>query len=716
MDHVIGTSVNSTAVAHLLHELKAIPLTDATLYVGYPILSTADMSLSLDAILTSVEHGIVVFDLTAGPRASGNSTPTEWAAVEERQTEIELALKSRLIRHKELTIKRDLATPISIITYLPCKPVKLPASDNLIIAAHGELSVTLAAIKGIDRKYIRALNASIQQVINIKPQKKRASVTQADSKGGILKHIEREIANLDRWQKKAAIECPEGPQRIRGLAGSGKTVVLALKAAYLHAQHPDWNILVTFQTRALYGQFQDLIRRFMFEHVGDEPNWEKLRVLHAWGGQRDPGVYSLIGSANNFIVRDYSYAKQRYMAAGAFEGICGEAIKEIRSRESKGVKALFDAVLVDEAQDFGPNFFRLLYASTRSPHRFVWAYDELQSLKETAVPNLKVLFGTDEEGEARVKLRNAESQPHQDIILPVCYRNTPWALITAHALGFGVYRKGGLIQMFEDTSLWHDIGYELTNGDLSAGSSVTLQRRADATPDFFRKLLTPDDAVQVHGFTSHSEQAKWVATQIQENLEKDELEPSDIVVIFTDPVTAAQDAGPLVAQLRARRIESHITGVTRGLNEFHVANSIAISGIYRAKGNEAAVVYVLNSEFCAGGWGGSIRRRSILFTAITRSRAWVRICGVGDGMALLTEEWKQVVDNNYTLSFKYPTQEEVVKMRRIHRDRTEDELQKIHTGRKSILQVLELLEREEMTLDDIPDELREKLLKALEGS
>jgi Resolvase, N terminal domain len=42
-----------------------------------------------------------------------------------------------------------------------------------------------------------------------------------------MKIIEREIANLDRWQKRAAIETPKGPQRIRGLACSGKTIVLA---------------------------------------------------------------------------------------------------------------------------------------------------------------------------------------------------------------------------------------------------------------------------------------------------------------------------------------------------------------------------------------------------------------------------------------------------------------------------------------------------------
>jgi len=73
----------------------------------------------------------------------------------------------------------------------------------------------------------------------------------AESRGGILRRLEQEIANLDQWQKTAAIGSPEGPQRIRGIAGSGKTVVLALKAAYLHAQNPT-GILRSLSTRGRF--------------------------------------------------------------------------------------------------------------------------------------------------------------------------------------------------------------------------------------------------------------------------------------------------------------------------------------------------------------------------------------------------------------------------------------------------------------------------------
>lgn len=424
MELVLGSRSNPVAVERLINELKSINLTHATLYIGYPILSTTNQPISLDAILSCVEHGVVVFDLTA------YQPGTEIEYIVDRQDEIEITLKSKLIKHKDLTNKRELAVPIHVLTYLPSMS-SWHTDPRLILAIEGKLDDTLKSLEAMDQKYIRPLNAAIQQVTTIKPANKRLDVKNENSRGGKLKVIEREIANLDRWQKKGAIECPDGPQRIRGLAGSGKTVVLALKAAYLHAQHPDWVIGVGFQTRSLYGQFRDLIRRFTFEHLDDEPNWDKLRILHAWGSKSDPGIYSLITEANNLVCNDYSYGKSRYLASGAFDGVCGEALEELKGRYPN---AIFDALLIDEAQDFGPNFFKLAYHSVAEPHRFIFAYDELQSLKETSLPCLAELFGTDENDEPIVKLRNIDGYPEQDIILPVCYRNTPWSLTTAHAL------------------------------------------------------------------------------------------------------------------------------------------------------------------------------------------------------------------------------------------------------------------------------------------
>ena len=706
VDLVIGAKTSQPAAARQLIEVvSGFQLSDATLYIGYPILTTSDEPLPLDAILTCREHGIVIFDLRPNLPAS----PEDWDLLEENQADLVIALKSKLIKHRNLTSKRELAVPIHVLTFVPHVGDAGAPNEEFVLADSDILAIELKKLVGITEDYVRPLNAAIQQVATIKPRKKRLNVQNPGSKGGILKVIEKEIANLDQWQKKAAIESPEGPQRIRGLAGSGKTVVLALKAAYLHTQFPDWTIAVTFQTQSLYGQIRDLIRRFTFENIQDEPNWEKIKVLHAWGGGSKPGVYSTIAKENELPTQSFNHGKSRYGSKGAFEGVCGELLKAFTKKPNE----IFDAVLVDEAQDFSSNFFRLLYWSLKSPKRLVWAYDDLQSLRETGIPSLDKLFGKDEDGNPRVRLTNEPGKPQQDVILPKCYRNTNWALTIAHALGFGIYRDDGMIQCFDQPSYWDDVGYGVVEGSLEEGETVTLARREDTTPEFFSQLLTPEEAVQIRGFENDEAEADWIANEILRNVQEDELEPSDILVIFANPLRVDRASGPLRAKLLKLGIDCHITGVTRSVDEFFIKDSVALSGIYRAKGNECPVTYVAGSQYCFGQWGSTIRSRNILFTAITRSRAWVRVTGCGESFKKLEAEWNKTVEQGYQLKFKVPTEAEREKMRQINRDRTQAELKKIEKSKKSINEIIDFIEKNELTLDDIPKDLRDKLVETL---
>ncbi len=126
----------------------------------------------------------------------------------------------------------------------------------------------------------------------------------------------------------------------------------------------------------------------------------------------------------------------------------------------------------------------------RDPKRIVWAYDDLQRLSETTMPSLGELFGVDEHGEPIVSLTNDEGA-QQDIVLKVCYRNPPWTLAMAHALGLGIYRKpGGPVQQFDDPALWNEIGYRPRHGALTVGTMVTLERSPDSYPPFFPALLS----------------------------------------------------------------------------------------------------------------------------------------------------------------------------------------------------------------------------------
>ena len=99
------------------------------------------------------------------------------------------------------------------------------------------------------------------------------------TKGRVLSILQNKEACFDLEQKHAALNIIEAPQRIRGLAGSGKTVILAMKAALFHLQNPDAEILYTYYTKALYGQVRYLIEKFYRDFSDNrEPDWNKIHI------------------------------------------------------------------------------------------------------------------------------------------------------------------------------------------------------------------------------------------------------------------------------------------------------------------------------------------------------------------------------------------------------------------------------------------------------
>jgi superfamily I DNA and RNA helicase len=700
---VYGQTKNKAVADKLVGALKPSDM-EGTLYIGYPVLASADEPISVDALLVSRQHGLVAF-LFAGALPSD---PQRWAHLGSDEDRVYFAINTYLSRHDSLRKGRALAFALNTLTLVPALPPKLP-EGNTHFADVQSLTRTLQQFPPLEAEYEKPLNAALQRVSTLRPQKKRTAATSPNSRGGLLKRLEQEIANLDQWQKAAAIGSPEGPQRIRGIAGSGKTVVLALKAAYLHVQNPEWNIIVTFHTRSLYQQFTDLIRRFTFEHASDEPDWSRLRVMHSWGGSDREGVYSELADEVGITPRDFLSARNQFGRQNAFGGSCRELLVAV---EAQRVKPLYDAVLIDEAQDLPEPFFRLIYHFTKDPKRIIWAYDELQNLSETTTPPPEDLFGKDAQGHPWIRLSNVPGQPQQDIILPVCYRNTPWALTLAHALGFGLSRSEGPVQHFDEPGLWEEVGYEVVSGVLEPGRDVVLKRRADASPAYFAELLDPKEAVSSIIFEDELEQAEWIAERVGVNLKQDQLEPDDILIVLPNALTAKRQAVAFMEALGRRGIDSHLAGVTGSRDQIFDKKSVALANIFRSKGNEAPCVYVANSQSCVAGYE-LITLRNTLFTAITRSRAWVTLCGVGSYMEKLSAEIDAVAKHGFTLRFRIPTAAELKKMRMIHRERTAAELARIDKAQKGLSEFLGAVQRGDLPIEALPPDLRSELAKVM---
>jgi superfamily I DNA and RNA helicase len=674
---------------------------EGTIYLGYPVLATVDEVVVVDALLVAEACGIVAFQIgDVQPQAQA-----DWDEIISSQDRLYNVLESNLRRHDSLRRGRQLVVVPHTITVFGSVVQPPPEARDGEYCSVDEVGSLVRGFAAISAEELRALQGAIQHVSTIKPAKRRVSATKPGSRGTVMKDVEKGIANLDRWQRQAAIETPDGPQRIRGLAGSGKTIVLALKAAYLHVQHPDWTIAVTFQSRALYQQFEDLITRFTFDQSNDRPDFERVRLLHAWGSPARDGVYNSIARHVGAPVRDWNYALNAYGRDDAFQGVCGELLAHA---ESQPEDALFDAVLIDEAQDLPPEFFKLVWRFTRAPRRVAWAYDELQRLSEAAMPSTDELFGVDATGGSRVTLVSGLGEPRRDITLPICYRNSPWALATAHALGLGVYREGGLIQHFDDPALWLDIGYRIVSGTLQEGARVELERATQSTPSYFAEQLTPTDSVYVSAFQDQAAQDEWVADQILRNITADELEADDILVVLPEVRTSKQRASQLARALDRYGLSSHLVGVTASTDQMFVKDSIAMAHIHRAKGNEAPMVYVLDSQFVTGQFS-AVTRRNTLFTAITRSRAWVRICGWGDAMPIVARECEEVAQAGYHLKFQVPTFAELARLRRLHRDRSDSEVASIDKVRDTMQLMFEMLDRGQLDVEDIPESMRNRL-------
>ncbi|MFS4457879.1 DEAD/DEAH box helicase [Bdellovibrio sp. HCB2-146] len=696
MIHVTrGSSSKPTTSQALIEALSTVTL-DGQLYIGYPIIGTPDGQFEIDALLVTKEKGLVAFILIEGKNVPEN--------IEDLLDDAYMKLKAKLLQYKDLTIKRDLAVPVEVFAFSPA--ASLTTNTTNVFQKRAQL---LGAIQNLESAppelYLKTLSA-IQAVSNIRKGKHRRALKKIDSRGTKMKDLEDSIANLDSQQSQAVIETCDGVQRIRGLAGSGKTIVLALKVAYIHAKHPDWKIAVTFNTRSLREHLRNLITNFILEHASREPDWDKIDLIHAWGNSKSAGIYSNLCSDLGIAFLDLSETRSRGAAAGSeFELACADAMKYASSISPK-----YDAIFIDEAQDFAPDFLRICYLLLKNPKRLVYAYDELQNLSGKSMLSPEDIFGRNPIGHPLVSLRNDADKPKQDIILEKCYRNPGPTLVTAHALGFGIYRNEGLIQMFDNPKLWLDIGYEIQDGDLRDGENVVLARTSKSSPDFLKSHSEIDDLIKFQCFASAEDQYDWLVNEIQKNLKEDELLPSDIMVIHCDPLQTRQAVGYPRQKLFQMGIPSHLAGVTTSPDEFFDKNSVIFTSIFRAKGNEAAMVYVIDSQLCQSG-RELARKRNILFTALTRSKGWVRILGAGESCGTLQQEYEKVKQNDFRLQFRYPTEAERKQMNVVNRDMTDEEKKAIKKRQTMVKTLVADLESGDFTVDDLSPDILEKLAR-----
>ena len=186
---------------------------------------------------------------------------------------------------------------------------------------------------------------------------------------------------MDRRQESLAKGLAEGHRVVRGVAGSGKTLVLVYRARLFAERYPDHRFLVTCFTRSLASQLRLLLR-----------DYENIDVKHIDGLMRK-------------AIGDAKLPHPTYGDDSTGEAVAATAVTALE----RGALPRYRAVFVDEAQDLGTT--ALVFARKLIDDR----YDDLLVVADAAQNIFRRKFSWKQAG------INAQGRTK---ILRVNYRNT----------------------------------------------------------------------------------------------------------------------------------------------------------------------------------------------------------------------------------------------------------------------------------------------------
>ena len=665
----------------------------AVLYFGFPKFYGYEdiQSSSADLILLSKHHGVLALRFPKiNQDSDAEDMEDEWD--EFRSLIFTNLYDSKLLRSKNKR-SQELNIPFDAFYYIDSSYEVEGEYSELFLSSFDELEVTLLNMRDKLREPLSDIQfnecrAIIEGTKALSTGGQRSfDISQGVTKAFTLAKLEEEIKNFDFNQRNSAVSIIDGPQRIRGLAGSGKTVVLAMKAAHIHMEEPDKKILFTFYTKSLYEHVKNLITRFYRHYKKVDPNWDNLHIKHAWGGAGIDGVYYSACINNGIATYRFQDAKDA-RPNNPFEYVCEKAIASNKLREE------YDYVLMDEAQDMTAAFFKLVYCITkgdRDRKNIIWGYDELQNIFKVKTRSPSELFGKDNDGIDYVDLDRASANLptylSNDIVLKKCYRNPKEILLCAHALGFGLYREDGIpVQNLEDAEHWKDVGYEIIDGDFNIGSRITLERPDKNSPLSISKYESINNIIQYQSFENTSDETDWIIKNIKDFLSEG-LKPEDIMIIALDDRYAKIYFNQIGLKLNRESIDyNNVLLNPYNSKSFIEKNQITMSTIHRAKGNEAPAIIVLGIDALYSSRDSRFSRNRI-FTALTRAKAWLRVSGIGEKADYFFNEFNSALERSPRLVFTQPDPQQI---ETLQRDLSEKS-QQVRKLRKEFEEQLELI-------------------------
>jgi hypothetical protein len=354
---------------------------------------------------------------------------------------------------------------------------------------------------------------------------------------------EEEIVRvMDLEQERLARTLGDGHRLLRGVAGSGKTIVLICRVRHLLAQHPEWKILVVCYNRVL--------ARFLHRTIRDK----RVEVLtfDAWCLQQ-------LGAAGVDVPEPAGRGPQ-------WDEFWVETVPKLLSQafdEGRVPTGAYQAILVDEGQDFADNWYRLLLrALDPEANRLFIALDSSQNIYRRRISWRSL--GIQIAGHTKVLKRN--------------FRNTRPILAAAYAMV-------------------HELdAAEADPGDLVSSLVVPDQALRDGPAP---ELVCLDSAA---GVRQHARD--WIGARLARG-----ISPGDILVLGHNRLGMEKVAEWLDAQ----KIPASF------LPDRRVDGTVGVSTIHSSKGLDAGHVLILNAHELDGLRTREEARR-LLYIGMTRAR------------------------------------------------------------------------------------------------
>ncbi len=239
---------------HLQNEEISLALNEAFVFCEFPLFREDEDVLLSQILIISKHHGVIIFGAFSGSYAD------DLASLETHVHQTEAVFShvySKLIKNAKLRQSRtSLKFSAEAFVFASEAPEMEAREETKVLRSLVAVSDVLNGLHTeppIDSETLSEITSVVEGSKGLlRPKDRKTTQFHVGSKVALVKSLEDEIRRFDREQRLCFMTEVFGPQRITGLAGSGKTVVIAMQAALAHLKNPEVDIAVTFYTKSLY--------------------------------------------------------------------------------------------------------------------------------------------------------------------------------------------------------------------------------------------------------------------------------------------------------------------------------------------------------------------------------------------------------------------------------------------------------------------------------